>query len=140
MTEPTELVGTWTMDRSIDDRRAAEQMSVSGTSTLALDDDGRVRWSEQGVLLRGDHEIPVSRVLFVESRDDLWFVTFDDGRDFHPWRPGGEVVHPCGADTYVGLVVVESSERWTVEWRVSGPAKDYTMHSTLTRAQPNENA
>lgn len=106
---------------------------VRGSTQLSLDADGRVRWSEAGTLLRGDLEIPVSRTLFVELRDEVWFVTFDDGRDFHPWSPGAEVVHPCAADTYVGRIELLDADTWTVEWNVTGPAKDYTMTSTLTR-------
>ncbi|MET0928204.1 MAG: DUF6314 family protein [Aeromicrobium sp.] len=131
--EPTALLGEWLMDRTIDDRFAREAPTVEGTSELVLDVDGRVRWSERGTLRRGDLEIPVSRVLFVEHREDGWWVTFDDGRDFHPWAPGDEVVHPCAADTYVGRIEVQDADRWTVRWQVSGPAKDYTMATTLTR-------
>ncbi|MET0449396.1 MAG: DUF6314 family protein [Aeromicrobium sp.] len=132
--EPTSLLGTWSMDRTIDDRLAGEASTVEGTSELVLEDDGRVRWTERGTLRRGDLEIPVSRVLLVEQRESGWWVTFDDGRDFHPWAPGDEVVHPCVADTYVGRIEVQDADRWTVLWQVSGPAKDYTMSSTLTRA------
>lgn len=84
---------------------------------------------------RGEHEIPVNRTLFVELRDEGWFVTFDDGRDFHPWEPGEEVVHPCAADTYVGRIELVDPGTWTVEWHVTGPAKDYTMASRLTRVR-----
>ncbi|MCW2841019.1 MAG: hypothetical protein JWR55_2502 [Aeromicrobium sp.] len=131
--EPTGLLGTWSMDRTIDDRLGTEISSVDGTSELVLEDDGRVRWSERGTLHRGDLDIPVSRVLFVEHRAGGWWVTFDDGRDFHPWAPGDEVVHPCAADTYVGRIEAKDADRWTVRWDVMGPAKDYTMTTTLTR-------
>jgi hypothetical protein len=131
--EPTALVGAWTMARTIDDRHAGEQATVDGTSELSLLDDGRIRWAERGTLHRDAGDIPVSRVLFVEARDTGWWVTFDDGRDFHPWAPGDEVVHPCAPDTYVGRIDADGTDRWTVEWRVSGPAKDYTMTTTLTR-------
>ncbi|MRK00925.1 hypothetical protein GEV27_05260 [Aeromicrobium sp. S22] len=131
---PTSLIGAWTMSRTIDDRLKAEQSTVEGTTELALGADGRVRWSEQGSLRTGELVLAVSRVLFVELRDGEWFVTFEDGRDFHPWAPGDEVVHPCAADTYVGRVEVVDPDRWTVRWDVTGPAKDYTMRTTLTRA------
>jgi hypothetical protein len=132
--DPTTLTGHWTLSRTIDDRHGREQLSVDGVTDLVLADDGRVRWSESGVLHRRGLDSPVSRVLFVEQRDDGWWVTFDDGRDFHPWCAGSEVVHPCGADTYVGRIDVLDTDRWAVEWQVSGPAKDYTMRSTLTRS------
>jgi hypothetical protein len=123
------------MDRTIDDRIASETSTVDGTSELVQQDDGRIRWSERGTLRRGALEIPVSRTLFVEHRDEGWWVTFDDGRDFHPWAPGDEVVHPCVADTYVGRIEPQDADRWTVRWDVSGPAKDYTMTTLLVRRE-----
>lgn len=129
---PTDLLGTWTLERTIDDRLAGERSTVDGVTELTWQDDGRVRWHETGTLHRGDLDIPVSRTLFVEQRPTGWFVTFDDGREFHPWQPGDEVVHPCNADTYTGRVDVEADDRWVVEWQVAGPAKDYTMTSRLT--------
>lgn len=131
--DPADLVGAWTMTRTIDDRRASERATVDGTTELVRQDDGRIRWSEQGTLHSATGDIPVSRVLFVEPRDGGWFVTFEDGRDFHPWAPGDEVVHPCAADTYTGRVDPDGPDRWTVRWDVTGPAKDYTMTTELTR-------
>lgn len=127
------MLGSWALDRTIDDRHGAESSSVRGSTVLSQEEDGRVRWDEAGTLTRGDLEVPVTRTLFVEPRDGDWFVTFEDGRDFHPWTPGTEVVHPCAADTYVGRMLLIDADTWTIEWNVSGPAKDYTMTSTLTR-------
>lgn len=130
--DPLSLLGVWTLARTIDDRQGAETSTVRGTTELVRLDDGRVLWSESGIMQRGDHEIPVSRTLYVEPRATGWFVTFEDGRDFHPWEPGEEVVHPCAADTYVGRIELVDPDTWTVEWNVTGPAKDYTMTSRLT--------
>ena len=61
-------------------------------------------------------------------------VTFADGRDFHPWRPGEVVEHPCNADLYRGLVHLPTtgSRGWSVMWECTGPDKDYSM-TTLVR-------
>jgi hypothetical protein len=131
--DPLSLLGTWTMARTIDDRQAGERSTVDGTTELEMQGDGRVRWTERGTFRRPAGDIPVSRVLFVEPRETGWFVTFDDGRDFHPWAPGDEVVHPCVADTYTGRIEPHGPARWTVRWDVTGPAKDYTMITELTR-------
>lgn len=131
---PTSLLGAWTMTRTIDDRLKSEQSTVDGTTDLEMATDGRVRWSERGTLRTGELVLAVSRVLYVELRGGGWFVTFEDGRDFHPWAPGDEVVHPCAPDTYVGRVEVVDPDRWHVRWDVTGPAKDYTMTTALTRA------
>lgn len=131
--DPLTLLGAWAFDRTIDDRHGTDSCRVRGTTVLARDDDGRVRWSETGTLFRDDMELPVTRTLFVEPRPEGWFVTFEDGRDFHPWTPGAQVVHPCAADTYVGDIELIDADHWTIVWHVTGPAKDYTMSSTLTR-------
>lgn len=148
--DPRTLLGRWAFERVITDRLADEVIEVSGTLTLSQEDgraDGqepgaRVRWAEAGVMRRGGAEIEVFRTLFVVEREGRWMVTFDDGRDFHPWSPGAEVVHLCGADTYAGLVeptgLVEpiggAGRPWQVTWRVSGPRKDYVMVTRLTSA------
>jgi hypothetical protein len=130
--DPRDLLGSWRFRRTVDDRLGPDR-HVAGTSDLTLEDDGRVRWSERGTMTWDGGSTPVSRTLFVEDRPDGWWVTFDDGRDFHPWEVGDRVLHPCGADTYDGRIDVTGPDTWTVEWRVSGPAKDYTMTTHLSR-------
>lgn len=133
--DPLALTGTWTFERVISDHAAHEEHHVTGTTELVAEGPDRVRWSESGVMAWRDTEIPVSRTLFLTLRDDGWFVTFDDGRDFHPWTPQTEVEHLCGNDLYVGRIDVLTGgpARWTVEWNVTGPAKNYTMTTVLTR-------
>lgn len=132
--DPLELVGTWALFRRIVDRKLDERSTVDGTTVLALQADGRVRWAESGVLTRRGTDVPVTRVLFVEQRPGGWFVTFEDGRDFHPWAPSTRVEHDCAPDLYVGTLDRLDDDRWSVVWEVTGPGKDYTMTSVLTRA------
>ncbi|GAB6986027.1 DUF6314 family protein [Nocardioides pyridinolyticus] len=121
--------------REIDDRLAGERRDVRGSATLALEAPGRVRWSEEGTMTWGDRSVPVSRTLYAVLVDDAWWVEFSDGRPFHPWGVDERVTHPCAPDTYVGLIEVggrrdgEPVERWTVEWRATGPEKDYVMRT-----------
>lgn len=134
-TSPTDLLGEWSFSRRIDDRAARRRGTVTGRSTLALEHDGRVRWSEQGSLVwPGSDPLPVSRALRVEPRETGWFVTFEDGSEFHPWQPGVVVEHPCRADLYRGLIhePVGGTRGWSVMWECVGPGKDYTM-TTLFR-------
>lgn len=136
--DPRALLGRWRFERVVDDRRARDVVHVRGTTTLTEEGVG-VRWAEEGVLRRGDLELPVSRVLHLVPGEAGWEVTFEDGREFHPWAPGDEVVHLCGADTYRGRVQVEPGEgdgeasAWSVVWQVAGPAKDYEMVTRLRR-------
>jgi hypothetical protein len=124
------------MDRTIEDRVAGEVLTLAGTLALVADGDDAVAWQEAGTLSRPGHRaVSVTRTLRVVRRPgDGWWVVFDHGGDFHPWTPGTPVDHPCGADHYRGLVDVEQlPAAWRVTWEVTGPAKDYTMVSTLTR-------
>lgn len=147
--EPSALLGRWGLTRGIDDRYAGEQLRVVGT--LSLDRLGEpaspgIDWVEEGLLHRpGRAPVAVGRRLRVVRRDGAgdgrgdWWVCFADGRDFHPWRPGTWVEHPCGPDLYRGLVEAHAAlpgaraTAWRVTWQVCGPRKDYTMTTGLRR-------
>ena len=136
--DPTTLLGTWVLTREIEDRRAGERHHVEGTLELGLDGADRVRWVETGLWHHPAGDVEVHRRLWLERLDGSdedggqWWVRFEDGRDFHPWRPGREVVHPCAPDTYRGTVAGTVQE-WEVTWEVTGPAKDHTLRTRLTR-------
>ncbi len=132
---PPDLLGVWRLERRVEDHLAGGDVDVVGTTVLELVED-RVRWHERGLLRRADgtgSPSEVHRTLYAVPRDGAWWVDFDDGRPFHPWSPGVEVEHPCGRDLYRGLVEVDAPDRWRVTWHCTGPAKDYTMRSHLTR-------
>jgi hypothetical protein len=131
--DPATLLGTWTLSRVIDDRLVGAQSRVEGQLVLTEVSPGRVRWAESGTWHQPAGDVDVRRDLWLERADgDGWWVRFEDGTDFHPWSPGEPVTHPCSPDTYVGLVDgVE--DRWVVRWDVTGPRKDYTMTTELTR-------
>lgn len=131
--DPRALLGRWRIEREVDDRRAGERHAIDGV--LEITDEGdRLRWEERMVWHRPAGDVDVRRGLWLVPTDDGWWVRFEDGRDFHPWRPGEAVVHPCAPDTYAGEVGGDV-RRWVVTWRATGPAKDYTMTSVLMPAQ-----
>ncbi len=132
LADPFVLVGTWRLDRVIDDRRPDQRSRISGTLELRVLDEERIQWDEQGTWHRLDREVAVRRRLFLEQTAHGWWVRFEDGADFHPWAPGETFVHECAPDTYRGEVS-GTPERWTVTWEVTGPGKDYTMTTVLTR-------
>jgi hypothetical protein len=56
--------------------------------------------------------------------EDEWWMTFADGRAFHPWRLGQVVEHPCRDDVYRGLLVLDrAATRLRIGWDVTGPGK-----------------
>jgi len=131
--DPRSLIGEWKFDRVVRDHLAGEVLAVAGRITFEVQDDGDIRWSESGTMTRAGVQIPVTRVLFLRQDTEGWRVTFDDGRDFHPWQPGAAVEHVCSPDLYRGTIERLSDDRWSVRWEVRGPRKDYTMSSILTR-------
>jgi hypothetical protein len=133
LADPQALLGAWELSRVIEDRLAGVQHTVDGTLLLSAESPTRLRWAEAGRWHQEGGDVDVRRDLWLVHDDGAgWWMRFDDGRDFHPWTPGERVVHPCAPDTYCGLVS-GSPEGWTVRWDVTGPRKDYTMRTVLTR-------
>nr|MCW2728954.1 hypothetical protein [Aeromicrobium sp.] len=142
LTDPRALAGTWRFDRHIDDRAAGQHHTATGVATFVVEDATRVRWDESGVVRwGGDGEgVPITRTLLLDRREEGWIVLFEDGREFHPWSPGGQVRHPCGDDVYTGCVspTGQAPDGWTVEWRAAGPTKDYTVTTVLSRSSGSD--
>lgn len=135
--DPTDLLGTWHLDREVDDRLAGERREVVGTATLTRVADDHVAWTEEGVMRWPGHEVPVSRALDVRLEDGGWVVHFADGRVFHPWVVGEQVDHPCAPDHYRGRIeVAPDRSSWTVVWHSTGPAKDYVLTTRHTPLSP----
>lgn len=136
--DPLGLLGFWTLERVIEDRREQRRHRVDGVLELTVVEPDRILWRETGRWHQQSGDVEVSRSLWLQrlSREpcDRWQVRFEDGRDFHAWAPGREVSHDCSPDTYRGMVE-GSTDRWSVRWDVTGPDKDYTMTTVLTRAE-----
>ena len=150
--DPLRLVGTWDFRREVHDHRDGAEYTARGEAEFTLEDDGQVRWTERGTLRWAAGSTPVSRTLFLVREDPAddgasapaWLVTFEDGRDFHPWTVGA-VEHLCGRDLYRGGVDLpaepavssdrerEPEREWELHWRVTGPEKDYTMDTRYSR-------
>ena len=130
---PTDLLGDWTLRRTVDDRLAGVTGTVTGSTTLTLTTPDEVRWDESGTMTFDGRVVPVSRTLVVRrGPDDHWTVHFADGRVFHDWVWGTTVEHACAPDDYTG-VLDGDAERWTVRWRARGPSKDHRLDSVLQR-------
>ena len=123
----TGLVGEWRLERRVVDRRLSSYGRVAGSLVVEPHGDGLV-WREQGTLRLQGRSHDVSRTYHLA---DGW-MHFDDGRPFHPWRPGVWVDHLCGEDAYRGLVDVAPARIRTL-WDVTGPAKDQRLVTRLTR-------
>ena len=137
------LVGTWKVDREIEDHRSRTHGSFHGTATVVAAEPGqrpgerRACYVEAGQLRFGAHRAPASRRLeYVRGDGDLVQVRFADGRPFIDLdlRSGQwQAVHQCGADRYELTTTVLSAGVIAERWHVQGPAKDYDAVTTLTR-------
>jgi hypothetical protein len=135
--QPHNLVGTWSIERDLYDQTADVRGSFSGRLVVAVGGSG-FDWHESGSLIWGGRELPVFRDLGIRLLDGEWWMTFADGRPFHPWRVDTSVEHPCAEDMYRGLISVTAgtAERPTglsIRWDVTGPQKDQLIVSRLNR-------
>jgi hypothetical protein len=130
--DPDALRGDWRFSRVIVDRRLGQTSEVDGLLEISAERPGEeLTWQETATWHRPHGDVAVRRALRLARTVEGWWVRFEDGRDFHPWRPGEAVVHDCAPDTYRGEVS-GTPQRWTVTWEVTGPEKDYTMTTVLT--------
>lgn len=127
------LLGTWELRRIMHDRRQAMFGHVQGALDVVPDGDG-AEWTESGTLTWGALTVPVTRRLLVRQLGGQWWLTFSDGRQFHPWQPDSPVLHPCSPDEYRGLVRIRTHgdhATMRILWDVSGPAKDQRILTAL---------
>ncbi|WP_116082005.1 DUF6314 family protein [Tropicimonas sp. IMCC34011] len=134
MPELAKFEGRWSLDRSIEDRRAGQTGQFEGDAVFGAAPDGLI-YREAGLLKLGQG--PAMRA----ERRYVWreagggiAVAFEDGRPFHRFSDTSpEDVHLCGSDRYEVAYDFSGWPRWTATWTVSGPAKDYTMTSRYMR-------
>jgi hypothetical protein len=132
--DPAGFAGRWAIDRDLTDLDAGRTGSFTGWLTVTAERDGYT-WSESGTLTWGEHRAPAERRLDLRPVDGAWWMRFADGRPFHPWRFGEELVHPCAADLYRGRFEFDPAgpAAFTTRWEVTGPAKGQLIVSRMTR-------
>jgi len=135
--DPSALVGEWSIKRNLLDRATGQRGLFVGTLAVAPNPDGFC-WSESGELSWSGRTLPAFRRLALRRIEGEWWMTFADGRQFHPWTVGDPVVHPCAEDTYRGLITILGSEAGAaselqIVWEIEGPEKDQHIVSWLRR-------
>lgn len=140
----TYLIGSWQIDRTIDDRRAGVTGSFRGMALVAGGPGAgrpaagdQARYTETGTLRYGTHTGPAQRSLDVTRlAGGAVLLSFLDGRPYIELDLSTGVCerrHPCGEDTYDSVMVVRSPDELEERWLVRGPAKDYTAVTVLRR-------
>lgn len=94
--------------------------------------DGGLSYVETGTMtLAGQPPMAAERRYF--WTEDL-SVLFDDGRFFHRVpAAGGTAQHWCDPDSYTLVYDFDAWPDFTVDWRVTGPRKDYRAHTAYRR-------
>ena len=130
---PDELLGTWHFTRMVDDRRDDRRIPVHGTATFSRSGPDRIVWVESGTMGLPGGEVPISTERVLErGPEGSWAANFADGRGFHDWHWGVELVHDCAPDVYAGWL--EGDARgWRMSWAASGPSKDYVIETAYRR-------
>jgi hypothetical protein len=132
--------GAWDVERDIADARAGQAGRFEGRAVFALVAEG-LRYREEGWLTLG------AAPTVVATRSYLWRaggggaleVRFEDGRLFHVFHPAEarpEAEHDCPPDRYRAAYDFADWPNWRVEWRVTGPRKDYAMISRFRPSGP----
>jgi hypothetical protein len=139
--EPNELSGRWSFRRRLMDYRAGTGGSATGLLTISAGPDGP-RWHEVGNLTWAGQQLAITRTMGFTHVDGEWWVTFEDGRPFHPWHLGSPVTHPCAADTYFGRLHLDAGDtRLRIVWDVTGPTKHQrilTRYLRMSDPHPTE--
>ncbi len=119
------------------DRLLGLSGSFTGIAVIEPDADGYA-WRETGTVAWDGHAVPAFRNLALRRPVDQWWMTFADGRPFHPWQLDEPVFHPCVADVYRGVIARPSDDELLITWLVSGPSKDQLIKSVLHRQRSIE--
>jgi hypothetical protein len=141
------LLGTWDLDRLVDDHRSGEPVSFEGEAsvvaagTLGHNVQGRrASYTETGEVRCGGHVGPaVRRLELVLVHDAAVMLHFTDGRPFLDLdlRTGHWLgSHLCGDDHYQIETFVLSHDVVQEHWRARGPTKDYDAVTTMRRTSP----
>lgn len=132
----SDFIGTWRLERRIDDKLAGAVLHLTGEAVLSPEADGLI-YNEQGELrLAGGQMVRSSRSYRWRSEGGRIAVTFEDGRPFHQFDPAAqtaEAQHWCDPDDYAVRYDLADWPRWQTRWRVLGPRKDYVMTSRYVR-------
>ncbi|MDC1381813.1 DUF6314 family protein [Octadecabacter sp.] len=122
-----DFIGTYDVNRVIDDARAGGQSRFEGHAVIAAEAGG-ARYTENGHLIMNDQRFAAQRSYLWRANGLRIDVLFEDGCAFHDFDPeqGGQATeHLCGQDMYHGGYDVAEWPNWVVTWDVSGPRKHY---------------
>ncbi|MGB0498575.1 MAG: DUF6314 family protein [Rubricella sp.] len=136
---PQELArfqGRWRIDRTITDHAGGATGAFEGTGAFRPDGAGGLAYDEDGMLCFGGVPLRATRRYLYGAEGGRIFVAYEDGRPFHDFDAGSCCAwaeHLCGEDHYKVTYRFVEPDRWTADWVVRGPRKDYRMETRYAR-------
>lgn len=131
----SDFEGAWGVARHIRPNGAAEGW-FSGRCSFVRE-GAALAYREVGELHLEGHEPMKAERRYIWRRGGAGIaVDYADGRPFHSFDPADPVAeHVCPPDIYKVRYDFSNWPEWRAEWVVSGPRKDYTMHTVYTRVE-----
>jgi hypothetical protein len=129
------FAGRWRVAREIADARGPDGQ-FAGAAVFAPAPGG-LAYHETGTLTLGGQRFEAARrYLWTEPAPGELLVLFPDGRPFHALTlaPRATAAHDCPPDDYRLAFDFTGWPVWQVTHRVTGPRKDYRMHTVYTPA------
>jgi hypothetical protein len=133
------FTGAWTLERTVEDVRAARTGRLTGEARFTPAPGG-LAYAEEGTLaFAGSAPMRATRrYLWRDGGAGTIDVLFEDGRLFHRFDAEDSAPaasHECPPDSYRVRYDFRLWPRWQAEWRVTGPRKDYAL---VSRYRPAE--
>lgn len=130
-----DFAGKWSLSRRIIDALGPGG-EFTGTAVFTPVSAG-MDYAEQGVMRWAQGpQMQAGRRYKWRETVGMIAVLFDNGKQFHTFDPAAsepEARHDCAPDLYQVRYDFTHWPDWTQEWRVTGPRKDYRMHTAFAR-------
>jgi Family of unknown function (DUF6314) len=120
--------GVWLLRKDIADLLTKEAGTFIGRAEFRREGAG-LAYREDGQLALGSSApVQAQRRYLWRTEGDGIAVDYADGRAFHTFAADALVaLHLCDPDRYEVAYHFADWPRWTAEWTVTGPRKDYRM-------------
>lgn len=128
--------GSWSLERSIDDRLQGALWQFSGQAEFVRAELG-LTYREHGHLRSAEGvSVAAERRYLWRETDAGIAVLHGDGQAFHHFCPVSgamDAAHLCGEDLYHVSYDFADWPNWSAQWTALGPRKDYFLVSRYQR-------
>lgn len=131
----SDFLGHWQIERTIDDVLSQSGAIFAGTASISRNIPHWI-YAEVGTLtMAGSKPMMAERQYLWRPDENGFDIFFSDERFFHRLTLSGQTqaAHWCDPDQYDVTYDFTDFPRWKSTWRVTGPRKNYVMHSMFSR-------